>query len=185
MTRHALLKQKAQRWRFKASKGFKTEGKSEAALRGTRLEPVARELYIALHGKEVFPACVMHDEWDWLRASLDGLTEDYSLSVEIKCINKDDHRTALANLVPGKYWPQVQHQLATTGHKVMHYWSYSESRVFTPADRHALVKVKRDEAYIAALLDEEREFMRELLEIVQTPAQCGICGGALWSPPLR
>lgn len=177
MSRHALLLQKASRWKYTAKKGFQVAGKSAAAQRGTDLEPVARNLYIALHGRDIAPACVMHNDIDWLRASLDGLTEDFDLSVEIKCINKFAHQTALGGLVPGQYWPQVQHQLATTQHKIMHYWSYSESSMFSPADRHALVVVRPDKDYIAALLDEERGFMNELMEMVKSPPRCGICGG--------
>ena len=58
---------------------------NEAMARGTQLEPEARKLYIATTGNEVRPVCVQSFRYDWLRASLDGLSTNHDAVVEIKC----------------------------------------------------------------------------------------------------
>jgi putative phage-type endonuclease len=133
-------------------------------LRGTRMEPEARQAYIDLTGIEVTPACVIHETYPWMRASLDGLSRDEKTAVEIKCVNKDDHRSAVEGLVPTKYWPQVQHQLLVTGLPRLHYWSFSTSTTFISENRKALVVVKADADYMSYLLEGEQKFWDDFLE---------------------
>ena len=140
------------------------KNKSEAMLRGTRLEPEAREAYITLTGNQMTPACVLHDQFDWLKVSLDGLSPDRTLALEVKCVNKEHHKTALSGLVPKVYWPQLCHELLVTGLPMVHYWSYSKSTLFTDLQKTALVKVRRDEDYLQYLLEEETRFWEEFLE---------------------
>lgn len=129
--------------------------------RGRDLEPLARALYSKLRKIDVRPVCVIHDSYDWLRASLDGLSFDNSRVLEIKCINKGDHLLALNNQVPPQYWPQVQHQLLVTGLRDLDYWSYSESTKFPMHERVALVQVQPDEGYMQELFEAELKFARE------------------------
>ena len=52
---------------------------------GTSLEPEARDLYIEETGMLVEPLCLQSKEYSWLIASMDGITDDCSHIVEIKC----------------------------------------------------------------------------------------------------
>jgi putative phage-type endonuclease len=123
-----------------------------AVCRGLRLGPVARRLYEGRTGVPMEPCCALHDRHDWLRASLDGLDLGGGLVLKVKVPDAVSHRTALAGRVPGRYWPQVQHQLLVTGAPRLHYASYSEARAFGAAERLAVVEVRPDAAYQARLL---------------------------------
>jgi putative phage-type endonuclease len=161
-TRKQLLDDKVAHWTFSARTTNKK--KNSAQLRGTRLEPVARDLYIKFCGIVVIPACIIHDEYDWMRCSLDGLSEDEKTAVEIKCVKEEYHQDAVGGWVPSLYYPQVQHQLAVTGLPVLHYWSYSENGRFAEGEKHALVKVRPNLGYIDRLVAAEKAFWDELVE---------------------
>lgn len=149
------------------SKAYPLVGKeredNEAMRRGRRLEPKARGYYEQVTGIKTRRVCVLHDDLDWLKASLDGLSEDDRIVLEIKCIKKDYHALALAGRIPPLYYPQLQHQLIATGLDVLHYWSYSESSTFPGRQRLALVIVSADHAYQQRLLDEEKRFWKEVM----------------------
>jgi putative phage-type endonuclease len=148
---------KCRHWRTKRHGGLSTPGNAAMA-RGVNLEPEARELYTALTGLKASPVCVIHDTRDWQRASLDGLTEDHQICLEIKCVKFDYHVLAVAGEVPPEYRPQVQHQLMVTGCPVCHYFSYSKSNRVDLMNRAALIQVLPDPEYQKELLAAEEEF---------------------------
>lgn len=94
--------------------------------RGLALEPLAREKYEAEVGWPVRPAMVVHDKYDWMRASLDGLGDVLPaiIPVEIKCPGALKHRLALAGRVPPEYFPQCQWIMMVCEVPWMHYWSF-------------------------------------------------------------
>jgi putative phage-type endonuclease len=122
-----------------------------ALRRGRELEPVAREAYSVYTGHIVEPKQVFHPEIPYMMANMDGITDDHSIAVEIKCPGEADHQTAKQGIVPEKYRPQLQHQLAVIGINQIHYFSYRDGDT-------ALVEVERDEGYIKRLLLEEKKF---------------------------
>jgi putative phage-type endonuclease len=124
---------------------------NDAMQRGKRLEPVARLAYVNHTGIDVAPVCVQSREHPWMRASLDGLSADGRHVVEIKCPGEKDHRLAGSGCVPEKYYPQLQHILAVTGLGEIYYWSFR-------FDHTVLLKVDRDVAFIAGLVEKEVEF---------------------------
>lgn len=83
-----------------------------AMARGTALEPQARSAYEALTGHVMQPLVLVDGEYS---ASLDGLTFDGSLIVEIKCPVKGQNSTLWkaveAGEIPEHYGWQVEHQL--------------------------------------------------------------------------
>jgi putative phage-type endonuclease len=167
-TREQLLRRKVSEFRERSS-GVKRskppsgqQADNGAMARGHRLEPLARDLYSSLTGIRVRPVCVIHDELEWHRASLDGLSEDNQIPLEIKCVNIQDHMAAVEGCVPTKYVPQVQHQLFTTGLPELHYWSYSDNRSLAPRQKAVLVPVKPCLEYQQKLLVEEAKFWHEL-----------------------
>lgn len=151
--------------------GARKEADNGAMARGRRMEPLARDLYCDLTGIKSRPICIIHDRYDWMRASLDGLSDDRRFILEVKCVNQNDHRAALDGEVPLKYVPQVQHQLFVADNRpVLHYWSYTDNAKFKPADRAALVTVKPDLDYQQRIIHAEKLFWTELQTRLMKPA---------------
>jgi putative phage-type endonuclease len=137
---------------------------SSAMLRGTAMEEEARKEFENLQGVNVFPEVVFSKVYPWMMASLDGISLDGKTVVEIKCVNKRDHQTALDGHVPDHYYPQCQHQLAVTGLPFMYYFSYD-------AMNPATVTVLRDDVFIADMIAKENEFYRCMMEF-EPPSLC-------------
>lgn len=123
--------------------------------RGHDLEPVALEKYNETVGYKLSPTVVFHPKIEWMMASLDGLSEDRKIAVEIKCPGKEDHFIASQGRIPDKYFPQLQHQLAVIGLPMIHYFSFSD-------ENFHLVEVHRDEKYIEHLISEEGAFWNKV-----------------------
>lgn len=119
--------------------------------RGKDLEPHARAWFESTMNVSLSPQNRIHSEYEWLRASLDGIDDQNKIMVEIKCPNKDDHFVAINKKVPEKYWPQVQHQLLVTGLENMFYCSYN-------GKEGTIVEVERDNSYINSMFEEEKKF---------------------------
>jgi putative phage-type endonuclease len=112
--------------------------------RGKRLEAPARELYESLFGWSVDPLCVIHDDYDFVRASLDGLRADDQLVVEIKCPREANHQKAISIAAVTdamerqrmfdysfqSYRYQILFQLLITGAPACHFVSYNENANF-------------------------------------------------------
>ena len=116
--------------------------------RGHEIEHEARASYMLHVGIWVEPRLIVHPEHDWLRASLDGVSDDEKTIVEIKCPGKGKHDKALAGKLPSEYWPQIQHTLMVAGLPSMHYWSFD-------GERGALIEVAADAEY------QKKLFLRE------------------------
>jgi putative phage-type endonuclease len=141
---------------WKEKLGLLDLNQDNAATRhGNAMEPIALEAYCNLIEIEMRAKMVFSDEHDFMMATLDGMDEDNTFAVEIKCPNQVDHEMALNGLVPQKYVAQVQHQLACTGHDKMHYYSFRNGE-------GALVEVERDDAYIRKLIAKEKRFWEDV-----------------------
>jgi len=123
-------------------------------------EEAARSLFFLLTGHSVSPAVFVSKYISWMMASLDGISDDGSILLEIKCPGEKDHSFAREGKIPDKYYPQLQHQLAVLGLDKGYYLSYKEDNIL---DCH-LIEFKRDESYIIKLIEKEKEFY----ECVQT-----------------
>jgi putative phage-type endonuclease len=144
-------------------RGGEVVEENEAMARGKRLEPEARLLYQQLTGLRCRPVCVQHDAYPYLRASLDGLSEDGRVVLEIKCPTKEGkHRDALGGKYPDYYKAQLQHNLLVTGAPLLHFVSYHPD--FVSEDRLALIPVEPDGAYQEELLERERNEWEKLQE---------------------
>lgn len=119
---------------------------------GTQLEPEARARYVTRTGREVRPLCLQSTRYDWLRASLDGLSENHDTVVEIKCGQSAYRWASRSGTVPDYYYGQLQHILAVTGLLSLDFWCY------WPSYPEVLIHVARDEAYIGRLIEREGEF---------------------------
>ena len=129
-----------------------TNRQNERMALGTQLEPEARSLYISRTGNEVEPVCIQSSRYEWLRASLDGLTATGDAVVEIKCGASAYRRVSEFHTVPDYYYGQVQHILAITGLNSLDFWCY------WPGSPAILLPVNRNDTYIEKLIQRELEF---------------------------
>jgi putative phage-type endonuclease len=125
---------------------------NKAMALGTQLEPEARRRYIEATGNNVRPVCIQSSRYEWLRASLDGLSTMNDAVVEIKCGASVYRRVSESRSVPAYYYGQVQHILAITGLASLDFWCY------WPDNPELLVPVVRDDRYIERLLVKELAF---------------------------
>jgi putative phage-type endonuclease len=145
----------------------KAESYTNAAMQwGTDQEPFARAAYEAAQGVMVEEVgFVPHPTIEWAGASPDGLVGEDGL-VEIKCPNTATMiETLLSQKVPGKYFIQMQFQLACTGRKWCDYVAFDPRM---PAKAQMFVRrVDRDDEYIAHLEEEIAKFLVEVESQVQ------------------
>lgn len=127
-----------------------------AMARGTALEPEARKAYMSRTGKWVQAACLQSTRYEWLRASVDGITPSLDAVVEIKCGDSVYAKTAASGCAPDYYYGQLQHILAVTGLPAIDFWCY------LPGRPELLVPVKRDDKYIDRLLEAEFQFWAQV-----------------------
>jgi putative phage-type endonuclease len=123
-----------------------------AARRGRKLEHFARRAYERRTGIQVEPLCLVHQEHEWMRASLDGLSFDGSTLVEIKCpLSPRDRASAQQGRIPSQYHAQLQHQLEVSGAERAHYWSFHGTEGI-------LIEIRPDLKYARRLIKAESAF---------------------------
>lgn len=145
-------------WSIKT--GRSTEGgDSPAARRGRALEQRARSAYEAQMGVQMEPACLVHEELEWMRASLDGFSFDGSIVLEIKCpLSGRDQSALQEGRIPTHYYAtQIQHQLEVSRAQEAHYWSFDGTTGI-------LVRAQPDREYIARLIEAEATFWQRILD---------------------
>jgi putative phage-type endonuclease len=143
----------------KAEKFFSDE-KMKVVDRGTFLEPKARRSYIKLTGNKVTPACFVHPEKEWVRASLDGIDKLNKIILEIKCSGENVYNKVAIDLkVPEYYLAQMQHQMAVVpSAEKVHFYMYD------PDKGGVLMEVYRDNEFIEELMYREEWFWNALSE---------------------
>lgn len=137
--------------------------------RGKRREPDARDWYEDLMGWSMPPVCGIHDKYDWMRASLDGMRQDGQLILEIKCPTPRWHNHTVECGIPDWYYCQIQHQFAVSGATKCHFVSWCPEYHKQP---RLLLTVKRDEEFIEILIPELERFWNEVTEARIQLRQC-------------
>jgi putative phage-type endonuclease len=141
--------------------GFKAETYINANMaRGIEMEAEARQLYELMSGVEVEQVGICYqDEERKYGASPDGLVGESGL-LEIKCPTLHvSVKYLLAGSLPTDYFQQVQGQLFVTGREWVDFMSYY------PGLKPMVVRVQRDEKFIAALKNELDAFCDRLDEV--------------------
>jgi putative phage-type endonuclease len=95
-----------------------------AMAHGTATEPQARVMYETLTGNVMQPLVLVDGEYS---ASLDGITLDGDLVLEIKCPKSKDAvllKEARAGRIPVHVYWQVRHQLMVSGAQLAHVYVY-------------------------------------------------------------
>ena len=91
----AAFKTRRLLWAIKTGRA-RDLGGNAASRRGRALEQAARSAYERELGIQMEPLCLVHERWEWMRASLDGLSFDGSTVLEIKCpLSLRDHHVDL------------------------------------------------------------------------------------------
>jgi putative phage-type endonuclease len=112
---------------------------------GTQLEPEARRAYEETTGHVMNPLVMKDGPYS---ASLDGITLDGSLIVEIKCPfrgrKSELWKIASQGEVPEYYRVQIEHQLMVSGASEAHLWVYDGSEGL-------LITLRRDEVAMARI----------------------------------
>lgn len=139
----------------------KTEGISvpvnPAMQKGIDLEPEARA-YFENHFNASFPSLVaLHDEHDWMMASLDGYNAEKTTVLEIKVVGKKTFEEAEKGVVPVEYEWQVQHQMCVTGADMALIGFYYKAEDELKA---VSIAIGRDEVMIIELTEKEEAFYR-------------------------
>lgn len=108
-----------------AKTGRATTKVTPAMQRGTDLEPAARAAYEAQTGLVMQPLVLQDGAYS---ASLDGMTLEGDLILEIKCpvrgSRSDLWQDVSAGKVPENYMVQIQHQLMVSGSETAHLWVF-------------------------------------------------------------
>jgi putative phage-type endonuclease len=94
--------------------GQKESNFNPAMSYGNRMEPLVRAYYEEKVGEWFPPAVVTHPDYDWLIASLDGISSDNKRILEIKTCNAQVFEDAQRGEIPKYYYCQAQHQLFCT-----------------------------------------------------------------------
>jgi len=125
--------------------------------RGTTLEPEARRRYEEISGPSVTPTCLQSNKYEWQLASLDGLSTDRSTVVETKVGDSVYKKTANTRQVHKYYIGQLQHILAMTN------LPYIDFCCWLRKLPEILLRIERDDSYIARLIAAEKVFWQQLL----------------------
>lgn len=131
-------------------------------LRGTQLEPEARELFEMLQNVSVTQCAMVYpDERKEYHISPDGLIPELERGLEIKCPALQTHDKYLTGgVLPTEYRLQVQGSLMVTGYDVWWFMSYF------PGVKPFIIPVERDENLISILRDEMESFIEDLHALI-------------------
>ena len=129
----------------------KEQEQNGAMMRGHYMEEAARSEFEKQTGISVMPKIVVSAERPWQMASLDGISFDGSIFVEIKCPSKEVHKMAENGVIPDHYNAQMQHQMSVLNLQEGLYFSFD-------GKKGKIVTIKREEFYIEEMLEEEEKF---------------------------
>lgn len=123
---------------------------------GSEMEPRARAAYEALTGLVMQPLVLADGDYS---ASLDGITLEGDLLLEVKCPYKGQSsalwQAVSVREVPEYYAIQIQHQLMVAGAATAHLWVFEGTKGL-------LLEVGRDEAVMASIRAAWDEFQQYL-----------------------
>src|SRR5690606_15712460 len=139
--------------------GFREQPQRNSYMdRGIAMEEPARMAFIEHTGIAVNPIVKISSQFDFMMASMDGLSNDEKTGVEIKCPGQNDHTLASMGIIPDKYIPQLQHQMFVCELETMYYYSFD-------GQDGVLLKVMRDEQYLSNLIEHEKEFYERMVNL--------------------
>lgn len=134
---------------------------NEYMQRGHDLEPIARQLFINKMMCHVEPTMTLDPNHQWRFATMDGISINRKIAVEIKTVGKKDFEDAEKGIVPKKYEAQLQHQMDINDLNSMYYMpcltEKDEDGMWKIID-YLIIEVYRDKEYCKMLLEKEKAF---------------------------
>lgn len=121
---------------------------------GHKFEPKALG-YIALQNDilDFKPTLFEHKEYDWLKASLDGYSEEKNIALELKYVGKDRFDQVKNSGKPLEdHWDQLQHILMVSGAEKLIYGVYTLDKDRKNIEKIESVIVTPDKEYIAKIM---------------------------------
>lgn len=138
---------------------------NEAMRRGNDLEDDARCSFELNTGYVMFPQVCVHPEYLWMIASMDGLTIEKDVGVEIKCPGpKVAFDIYHKKVIPEYYYPQLQHQMAVTGLDKMYFYSYVPDNNESNSTWSTIIICPRNDDYIKKMIEKEKRFYEILMQ---------------------
>ena len=122
--------------------------------KGHETERKARAIYEIMFDVKAPASFAIHDDFPFVRASLDGFVRSQNKCVEFKMHGKQNHELTQNGRVPPQYYWQVVHQLLASGATSCDFVSYCE----TAEQKMAVVNVKPKKKHLDLLLDKEQAF---------------------------
>lgn len=142
---------------FRIKMGLETQFTGNAATRrGHDLEPAARAWYEKEMNVKMSPACVEHEFYPFIRASLDGYNGTF-IGLEIKCPGAEAHHKASRGQIPDYYKAQLDHQMLAADLQEIHYLSFD-------GKNGIVLRYLRDEKRESKLIRAEEIFWNKVLE---------------------
>ncbi|HTJ53648.1 MAG TPA: YqaJ viral recombinase family protein [Cyclobacteriaceae bacterium] len=138
---------------------LKADVSNYAMEQGIKLEPEYLEDFNQRKKLDMRPEVILSEEYDWMMASLDGISSCRNYIVEIKNACKEDHAVAKDGYVPKHYYPQVQKQMLVTKLKMAYYYSRN-------GDDVVILEVPRDNDYIDKIIIEEQKFYNCMVNFI-------------------
>jgi putative phage-type endonuclease len=134
---------------------------SFAMIQGQLNEPIARKLFIKETGLDMVPVVIESDAYNFLGASLDGISECGEYLLEVKCNGMETHNFVKKNGlegIPEYHFAQMQHQMLTTDRQAhsCFYVSYNNGEIL-------IVEVPRHDDWIDDYLTEASKFWRQIV----------------------
>jgi putative phage-type endonuclease len=136
---------------------------NDAMKHGIEKEPIARSKLEDHLEESLIPAVVQSIENPWCIASLDGISLDGEIIVEIKCPKSNRiFMEAKDDKVPSYYVAQVQHQLYVSQAAVCLFCVYYEGDI-------EFVTVIPDKNFWSQMIEKEQEFLKFVENLTPPP----------------
>jgi putative phage-type endonuclease len=137
---------------------------NSAMLRGQRDEPIARKMFTEKTGINMTPCCVESSTYNFLGASLDGLSDCGSMILEIKSNGDRYHDNLSTRGIPEFHMMQIQHQLLCGEEclKLAYYVSYNNGEI-------VIKEIYPDRGWMQAYLKKAKEFWRQCIFFESPP----------------
>jgi len=129
---------------------------------GHKTEALIRKEFQELTKIEMSPCCVVHNEFDYIRASLDGFHSLLGV-LEAKLVGQDVLENARNGRIPNHHYAQIQHQLAVTGADIAQWFGHDGKEYGT------LVTIRSNTDYQNKLLDLEHQFWDDVKNLKAPP----------------
>jgi putative phage-type endonuclease len=133
------------------------EKSNEAMERGKKLEPIIRERFIRKYGINMTPIVIESSEYEFLGASLDGLSDCDNYILEIKTGGHKLHKMAEDGIIPEYYMHQMQHQLLVTGAQKCFYQVGGEDKT-----KDIVIEVYPNPNFANLFMPKAREFWKNV-----------------------